>query len=124
MERWMPIYEYECLKCGEIFEVFQKLSDPPPKSHKCGSRKVRRIMSRTSFVLKGTGWYITDYGRKDQGGGREKNGGGEKSNSSSSEKGSEKSSEKSSGTSASSEKSGSSNDKADKKTTASSSNRS
>jgi putative FmdB family regulatory protein len=64
----MPIYEYQCLKCGEIFEVFQKLSDPPPKSHKCGSRRVQRVMSKTSFVLKGTGWYITDYGRKSGGG--------------------------------------------------------
>ena len=67
----MPIYEYKCLKCGEIFEVFQKLSDPPPKSHTCGSRRVQRVMSRTSFILKGTGWYITDYGRKDKGGGGE-----------------------------------------------------
>lgn len=63
----MPIYEYECDKCGEIFEVFQKLSDPPPKKHSCGSRKVHRVMSRTSFVLKGTGWYITDYARKEKG---------------------------------------------------------
>ena len=65
----MPIYEYQCEKCGEVFEVFQKVSDPPPKSHSCGSRKVKRIMSQTSFVLKGSGWYITDYGRKDTGGG-------------------------------------------------------
>ncbi len=64
----MPIYEYQCDKCGEIFEVLQKHSDPPPKSHSCGSRKVHRVMSRSSFILKGTGWYITDYGRKDQGG--------------------------------------------------------
>ncbi|MEE8408432.1 MAG: zinc ribbon domain-containing protein, partial [Myxococcota bacterium] len=62
----MPIYEYECEKCGEVFEVFQKVSDPPPKSHSCGSRKVRRLISRTSFVLKGTGWYVTDYARKEQ----------------------------------------------------------
>jgi putative FmdB family regulatory protein len=60
----VPIYEYQCDKCGEVFEVFQKLSDPPPKSHSCGSRKVHRIMSRTSFILKGTGWYLTDYARK------------------------------------------------------------
>ncbi|OGQ89444.1 MAG: hypothetical protein A2289_07510 [Deltaproteobacteria bacterium RIFOXYA12_FULL_58_15] len=64
----MPIYEYECGKCGEVFEVFQKLSDPPPKTHTCGSRKIRRIMSQTSFILKGTGWYVTDYARKDKGG--------------------------------------------------------
>lgn len=64
----MPIYEYQCEKCGEIFEVFQKVSDPAPESHSCGSRDIKRLMSQTSFVLKGTGWYITDYGRKDQGG--------------------------------------------------------
>ncbi|MFC1611203.1 FmdB family zinc ribbon protein [Myxococcota bacterium] len=63
----MPIYEYECQKCGEIFEVFQKVSDPPPKRHSCGSRRVRRVMSQTSFILKGTGWYVTDYARKEKG---------------------------------------------------------
>ncbi len=65
----MPIYEYQCKKCGEIFEVFQKLSDPPPKKHSCGGRKIERVMSRTSFQLKGTGWYITDYGKGKGGGG-------------------------------------------------------
>jgi putative FmdB family regulatory protein len=57
----VPIYEYECLKCGEVFEVQQRMSDPPKRSHACGSRKVKRLMSNTSFVLKGTGWYKTDY---------------------------------------------------------------
>ena len=66
----MPIYEYECKGCGDVFEVFQKHSDPPPEEHDCGSKDVGRIMSRTSFVLKGEGWYITDYGRKDQSGGK------------------------------------------------------
>jgi len=64
----MPIYEYECQKCGDVFEVMQKISDPAPKSHSCGSRRVKRVMSQSSFVLKGSGWYVTDYGRKDQGG--------------------------------------------------------
>ena len=74
----MPIYEYQCNKCGEVFEVFQKLNDPPPKSHSCGSRKVHRVISRSSFILKGTGWYVTDYGRKDQGGNRSGGNGKEK----------------------------------------------
>jgi len=60
----MPIYEYECGKCGEIFEVMQKISEPPPSRHTCGSKRVKRLMSRTSFILKGEGWYVTDYGRK------------------------------------------------------------
>jgi putative FmdB family regulatory protein len=60
----MPIYEYECDACHEVFEVRQKLSDPPPTSHSCGSTQVHRILSATSFVLKGTGWYATDYGNR------------------------------------------------------------
>ena len=60
----MPIYEYECKKCGEIFEVMQKMSDPAPKKHECGGTRIKRVMSRSSFVLKGTGWYVTDYARK------------------------------------------------------------
>lgn len=59
----MPIYEYECQKCGDLLEAFQKISAPPLK--KCGingcNGKLRRIMSNSSFVLKGSGWYVTDY---------------------------------------------------------------
>jgi putative FmdB family regulatory protein len=62
----MPIYEYQCEKCGEVFEVFQRVSDPPPKQHECGGTKIKRVMSQTSFILKGSGWYITDYARKEQ----------------------------------------------------------
>jgi putative FmdB family regulatory protein len=62
----MPIYEYQCEKCGEVFEVFQRVSDPPPEQHECGGRKIKRVMSQTSFILKGSGWYITDYARKEQ----------------------------------------------------------
>ena len=60
----MPIYEYKCEGCSAVFEVFQKMSDPPPASHDCGSMKVTRLLSNTSFVLKGTGWYATDYANK------------------------------------------------------------
>lgn len=75
----MPIYEYKCDGCDEVFEVFQKVSDPPPAQHGCGSTQVHRVLSNTSFVLKGTGWYITDYGRKDSGGeAAKKKGGGDK----------------------------------------------
>src|SRR5688572_2489055 len=62
----MPIYEYECKGCGDVFEVLQKYDDPPPTKHECGSKKVRRVMSPTAFVFKGEGWYVTDYARKDQ----------------------------------------------------------
>lgn len=62
----MPIFEYECQECGDIFEVLQKRDDPPPAEHSCGSTKVRKVMSASSFVLKGEGWYITDYARKEK----------------------------------------------------------
>lgn len=71
----MPIYEYECPKCGNVFEEWGKASEahrevPCPK---CGSPS-KRVMSRTSFVLKGDGWYVSDYGYrkgiKDDAGGK------------------------------------------------------
>ena len=74
----MPIYEYQCDGCSEVFEVFQKVSDPAPTQHSCGSTAVHRVLSNTSFVLKGSGWYITDYGRKSQGNEGGSSGGGAK----------------------------------------------
>ncbi len=53
----MPIYEYECNKCGR-YEVMQKITEEPlKKCEKCGSAKVRKLVSQTSFTLKGGGWY-------------------------------------------------------------------
>ena len=64
----MPIYEYACEHCG-VFEEMQRITDPPlAKCPKC-KRKVRRLISQTSFQLKGSGWYVTDYARKGNGGG-------------------------------------------------------
>jgi putative FmdB family regulatory protein len=61
----MPIYEYQCGGCGEVFEERQKISDPPLKKHAaCGSKKVKKLISATSFQLKGEGWYVTDYKKK------------------------------------------------------------
>lgn len=77
----MPIYEYLCAKCGE-FETTQRITDEPLKRcPKCRS-KVKKLISNTTFQLKGSGWYITDYGRKDSGTGKE----GEKGKSESSSK--------------------------------------
>ncbi len=59
----MPIYEYECQKCGAAFELMQSISARPPKScidDKCKG-KPRRLVSKGGFILKGTGWYATDY---------------------------------------------------------------
>ena len=60
----MPIYEYECTRCGRIEEIFQKFSDKPlTKCKKC-SGKLHKLISHSSFQLKGTGWYATDYAGK------------------------------------------------------------
>ncbi|MFO8073581.1 MAG: zinc ribbon domain-containing protein [Polyangia bacterium] len=59
----MPIYEYRCNACGHEFELFQKITDSPKrKCPHCGRLKARRIVSQTSFVLKGGGWYAKEYG--------------------------------------------------------------
>jgi putative FmdB family regulatory protein len=60
----MPIYEYQCRKCLKAFEVVQKVSDPELKSCKFCKGAVKRMMSVTTFHLKGSGWYVTDYGGK------------------------------------------------------------
>ena len=60
----MPIYEYQCSKCGKEFEVFQRMTDPAVTSCKFCQGKVRKLMSLSSFQLKGSGWYATDYGGK------------------------------------------------------------
>jgi putative FmdB family regulatory protein len=60
----MPIYEYECTKCGKLEEVYQKFSDKPlTKCNQC-SGKLHKLISQSSFHLKGTGWYVTDYANK------------------------------------------------------------
>lgn len=60
----MPIYEYQCMKCRNEFEAMQKFSDSPlKKCPSCGGA-VKRLISRSSFQLKGSGWYVTDYAKK------------------------------------------------------------
>jgi putative FmdB family regulatory protein len=60
----MPIYEYECTKCGRIVEAWQKFSDKPLGTCKYCSGKLHKLISQSSFHLKGTGWYVTDYANK------------------------------------------------------------
>ena len=62
----MPIYEYKCSKCGEIFEAFQKIDDQPLSQCKFCLGKVEKLISHSSFQLKGSGWYLTDYAKKSQ----------------------------------------------------------
>ena len=58
----MPIYEYKCPKCGE-FEVTQRITENALKKCPTCKSKVERMLSRTSFILKGSGWYATDYAK-------------------------------------------------------------
>ncbi|NLJ36687.1 MAG: zinc ribbon domain-containing protein [candidate division WS1 bacterium] len=61
----MPIYEFECNKCGERFEVSMSFSDPLPEScpqDGCGG-KVRKIFSPPAIIFKGSGFHVNDYGR-------------------------------------------------------------
>ncbi len=60
----MPIYEYQCTACGDVEEVLQKFSDKPIKKCRRCSGKVQKLISNSSFRLKGTGWYVTDYANK------------------------------------------------------------
>jgi putative FmdB family regulatory protein len=69
----MPLYEYECDACGRRFELIQRFSDRPAESCSlCGSGPVRKLLSSPAIQFKGSGWYITDYAKKDQktGGGK------------------------------------------------------
>jgi putative FmdB family regulatory protein len=60
----MPIYEYKCRKCGKIYEMFQGITEPAATSCKFCRGPVNKLISRSSFHLKGSGWYVTDYGGK------------------------------------------------------------
>jgi len=57
----MPTYEYECPKCPRVFEVRQRITEPPLETcDRCGG-PVHRLLSAAPFILKGEGWYVTDY---------------------------------------------------------------
>ena len=59
----MPMYEYKCDQCGQVFEVIQRFSDDPLTTHEgCGGH-VERLISAPAFQFKGSGFYITDYAR-------------------------------------------------------------
>lgn len=103
----MPIYEYDCQKCG-TFETTQKITDKPLAKCPTCKGKVKKLISNTSFQLKGTGWYVTDYARKGKSNG-EGNGSKPSSSESKSEsKGESKSDTKSESSPSKSEKSSSS----------------
>lgn len=60
----MPIYEYQCESCGHEFEVMQKFSDAPVQECQHCHGEVKKLISQSTFHLKGTGWYATDYAKK------------------------------------------------------------
>jgi putative FmdB family regulatory protein len=57
----MPLYEYQCMECGEIFEILHKVDEKPPaRCPKCQG-PAKRILSPSNFILKGSGFYVNDY---------------------------------------------------------------
>jgi putative FmdB family regulatory protein len=102
----MPIYEYECQKCG-TFEATQRITEKPLAKCPTCKGKVKKLISNTSFQLKGTGWYVTDYARKDNNKGAGKGENGAKSSSESKESKDSKSESKTESSSGKSEKSSS-----------------
>ena len=66
----MPIYEYECPKCGR-FDALQKMSAPALRTHDVCGAKVRKVMSASAFAFKGSGFYITDYNARNSSAGRQ-----------------------------------------------------
>ena len=63
----MPTYEYKCSHCSHALEAFQKISDEPLMDcPECGQPTLRRLISASSFRLKGTGWYVTDFKDRDK----------------------------------------------------------
>jgi putative FmdB family regulatory protein len=112
----MPVYEYACEKCGHEFEREQRITDAPVKTcPRCRARKVRRLISRTAFVLKGGGWYSDLYSSPQPGGGKEAPASGDSKGESKGEsKGDKGGSKGDSGSGSKSEKSGKSGSSGEK----------
>jgi putative FmdB family regulatory protein len=63
----MPLYEYQCDACGRRFELIRKFSDPPLDACPTCGGAVRKLVSSPAFQFKGSGFYITDYGKDGKG---------------------------------------------------------
>src|SRR5271166_1850447 len=59
----MPLYDYKCHKCGETFEVRQRISEDPLKTHEACGGEIERLISAPALHFKGSGWYVTDYAK-------------------------------------------------------------
>ena len=64
----MPLYEYKCAKCGDVFELIQKFSDEPLHEHPGCGGAVEKLLSAAALQFKGSGWYVNDYGKNGSGG--------------------------------------------------------
>lgn len=64
----MPLYEYQCTACAHRFERIVKYSDPVPSCPKCGKDAVEQLISAPAVQFKGSGWYVTDYAKKNSAG--------------------------------------------------------
>lgn len=83
----VPTYEYHCDGCGRDFEVKQRISEDPLTTHEACGGTVRRLISSAPFILKGEGWYVTDYPSASRKKAMESEKGGDKSTPAASEKG-------------------------------------
>jgi putative FmdB family regulatory protein len=99
----MPIYEYSCKKCGN-FEVMQGIKEDPLKKCPTCNAKVTKMISRSAFHLKGSGWYMTDYGKNGSSGASSESKAGETKSSTSETKESKSASDSSDSSSSSTTK--------------------
>ena len=72
----MPLYDYKCDKCGQVFEVRQNFSDPKLTTHEGCGGPLERLISAPALQFKGSGWYITDYAQKGKSGSESSGDGG------------------------------------------------
>ncbi|MDE2689079.1 MAG: zinc ribbon domain-containing protein [Acidobacteriota bacterium] len=71
----MPLYEYQCTECEATLEAIQAFSAPPlEECPECGRSSLKKLLSAPAFQFKGSGWYVNDYARKDNGNGEKSNG--------------------------------------------------
>ena len=83
----MPLYEYQCQKCGNRSEVIQRMSDPPLATcEDCGG-DLKKLLSAPAFQFKGTGWYVTDYPNSKEAKRKNESGGSDSDSSSASDSG-------------------------------------
>lgn len=67
----MPLYEYQCTECEATLEAIQAFSAPPlEECPECGQSSLKKLLSAPAFQFKGSGWYVNDYARKDNGNGK------------------------------------------------------